>query len=266
MDKFFSNFMDALPIFLCVVDCETSELVYTNSMAEKCLNNMPDKDRFDFLKEIIKVGTLSTHFESLENESEHWFYMETIKSEWLDAKECVIILGADQSEYILNENITSTEAYIDTLTGLSNQKVGIKMLGKYIAEQKAATTGAPFTVAFVDLDNMGKINDEYSRDEGDNYILAVVDLITKSIRKSDIFVRMGGDEFMLIFPMCRIEVVNSILKEVSNRLKTVGKKPANAYFAISYGVLQVNVEDSWVVADILAELNKLMLAMQSTHK
>ncbi|MCL1988707.1 MAG: GGDEF domain-containing protein [Firmicutes bacterium] len=263
MDKFFSNFMNALPVFLCVMDCETNDFVYCNKMAENCLNKMPDKDKFDFIKEIISKGSLSTHFESLEGEGEHWFYMETVKFEWLDAKECVIILGSDQSDYIFNENIISTEAYIDKLTGLSNQKIGIKMLNKFIAEQK--TTNVPFTAAFVDLDNLNYVNDNFSRDEGDNYILTVVDLITKSIRKSDIFVRMGGDDFLLIFPTCKIHVVNTILQEVSNRLKSIGNSPAKSHFAINYGVLEINAEDERTTPDVLDELDKIMLNMQKSR-
>ena len=56
------------------------------------------------------------------------------------------------------------------------------------------------SVAFLDLDFFKRINDRYGHDGGDLALKSFSDFITSRIRESDIFARLGGEEFILFMP------------------------------------------------------------------
>ena len=55
-------------------------------------------------------------------------------------------------------------------------------------------------VAVIDLDDFKLFNDTYGHDGGDLVLTTVVNVIRHYIRRTDILVRYGGDEFLLILP------------------------------------------------------------------
>ena len=58
----------------------------------------------------------------------------------------------------------------------------------------------PFTVAYIDLDNFKSVNDQFGHHTGDQVLRTVVSHARKELRKTDIVARMGGDEFVVLFP------------------------------------------------------------------
>ncbi|MFA7403342.1 MAG: GGDEF domain-containing protein [Pelobacteraceae bacterium] len=58
----------------------------------------------------------------------------------------------------------------------------------------------PLTVAYIDLDNFKKVNDQLGHQTGDELLLKVVSTIRSHSRSSDVLARFGGDEFVLLLP------------------------------------------------------------------
>jgi diguanylate cyclase (GGDEF)-like protein len=56
----------------------------------------------------------------------------------------------------------------------------------------------PFSVVFIDLDGLKRINDHFGHDEGDVAIKEIGLVLTKTFRESDIVGRFGGDEFVVL--------------------------------------------------------------------
>ncbi|MDD5967150.1 MAG: diguanylate cyclase, partial [Blautia sp.] len=81
------------------------------------------------------------------------------------------------------------ELYTDALTGTYNRRY---------YEDRLKKTKETAGVAMIDLDDFKMYNDTYGHRAGDKVLDAVVKVIRKCIRKSDILVRYGGDEFLLI--------------------------------------------------------------------
>lgn len=266
MDKFFFSFLDTLPIFLCVADEVTKLPVYYNKLAAECLENMTDEKRIEFIREMNQKDSLKYCTKTTEQERGKWYNMESMTCQWLDGKQCILIMGVDHSKTILLEENSTVEANTDFLTGIDNRQLGLKMLEKFVNEKKKKDA-PPFTMCFLDLDDLKYINDRYGHSAGDLYVLTVVDLVKQSIRQSDVFARMGGDEFLVIFPKCRIEIVTSILKEVDKLLDAVNKNndPVTQY-SISYGVLEIGPEDTRSMETLLADASAEMYKMKGEYK
>lgn len=87
-------------------------------------------------------------------------------------------------------------AHFDTLTGLSNRHAFMHRLKESI--ETSSRNQTKMAVLFMDLDGFKAINDQYGHDAGDEVLIATAARLKKTIRKSDIVARMGGDEFTVI--------------------------------------------------------------------
>jgi diguanylate cyclase (GGDEF)-like protein len=84
----------------------------------------------------------------------------------------------------------------DTLTGLSNRRVFDERIKAMI--DSARRTGRPLTMASLDLDRFKQINDNLGHQRGDQVLRQVANVMTESVRSTDLLVRIGGDEFLLV--------------------------------------------------------------------
>ncbi|MEW6501192.1 MAG: diguanylate cyclase domain-containing protein [Thermodesulfobacteriota bacterium] len=86
----------------------------------------------------------------------------------------------------------------DVLTGLENRRVFEDRIGPML--ESARRHGHPITLASMDLDRFKQINDTLGHAEGDKALRKVAQLLSSMVRNSDLLVRMGGDEFLLLLP------------------------------------------------------------------
>ena len=101
----------------------------------------------------------------------------------------------------------SQELYQDALTGAFNRR--------YYEEQFCGKDSAD-GVAVLDVDNFKAINDTYGHQAGDAALRTIVQAIVGCIRNSDILIRYGGDEFLLVFPDIPEPVFHRRLQEISS--------------------------------------------------
>ncbi len=85
-------------------------------------------------------------------------------------------------------------AMTDALTGLRNRRALDIVLARLIAE------GGPFALCHIDLDHFKDINDTLGHAAGDSVLQHVAERLIGIVRASDTVARVGGDEFVLVFP------------------------------------------------------------------
>lgn len=85
----------------------------------------------------------------------------------------------------------------DALTGVLNRFAFQEELKRIISNSKRTNT--KFALLFLDLDHFKEVNDTYGHDYGDRLLQEVTNRILPNIRTEDVFARIGGDEFILIF-------------------------------------------------------------------
>lgn len=103
----------------------------------------------------------------------------------------------DFAMIVEDEFAAMSAASTDALTGLFNRR-GFDSLAQY-AIASARRRAEPLTLAWIDLDNFKKINDTWGHAEGDGALKAMASVMTASLRESDLRVRIGGDEFAIVF-------------------------------------------------------------------
>ncbi len=101
------------------------------------------------------------------------------------------------------------QATIDALTGLANRRFGEQRLAAEAA--RSQRYGHPLTVLALDLNDFKQINDRYGHPAGDLVLKEFAALLKGAVRVSDLAVRMGGDEFLVLLPECPIEQVQNLL-------------------------------------------------------
>lgn len=128
----------------------------------------------------------------------------------------------------------------DSLTNIFNRR----MLDEYISQQtiKAKRHNNNLSLIMVDIDHFKEVNDKYGHQVGDEVIISLVDIISKNIRKSDIFGRWGGEEFIILLPETSLYQATIVAQNIREKVEEyifykVGKK------TISLGVSEFNSDE-----------------------
>lgn len=147
--------------------------------------------------------------------------------------ECII---SKENYYVINIGLKSDDcincikALIDRPTGLYNRN--------YLEEIKSNDPSSDFMNYFlilIDIDHLKKINDNYGHLQGDKAIEIVGQSITNSIRKKDIGIRYGGDEFIVLVFNAQKDAVNKVVERIKKEIKEQNKRK-NMNVKVSIGI------------------------------
>lgn len=171
----------------------------------------------------------------------------------------VIIMGYSMRRIHENEMNISWDAVHDHLTRVYNRR----WLTNYLSNrEKTLEENERHAILFTDLDNFKPINDEFGHSAGDKVLVDVVEIFKKCIRKSDVVVRVGGDEFVILLENCSESKVKEIAIAILDRLsdyKLPYEKGEIQGLSCSIGVGFIDQQTSWQQALQLAdeECNKV---------
>ncbi len=96
------------------------------------------------------------------------------------------------------EDTAQREAATDPLTGIFNRRMLHELGAKEIARSRRSHV--PLSILMLDLDHFKKVNDKYGHAAGDEVLRRFVDVTNICLRREDILVRYGGEEFCVLLP------------------------------------------------------------------
>lgn len=150
------------------------------------------------------------------------------------------------SEQLKSQNETlESLATIDPLTGLRNRNDFSKNLDHMI--EVADRYEEPISMILLDFDHFKEVNDKYGHDGGDRVLKSVATLFPSVLRNSDLAIRWGGEEFLIVLPNTTLDGARSVAEKMRasielNPIEGVGKVTA------SFGVAshsRYEVQESW---------------------
>jgi diguanylate cyclase (GGDEF)-like protein len=110
------------------------------------------------------------------------------------------------------------QAYYDPLTQLPNRLVLQERLSAAVA--RAAQCGGGFALLWVDLDGFKAINDQHGHAVGDLVLRELAPRMLDAVRASDLVVRFGGDEFVIILENVRTaEIASRVAEQLISRIR-----------------------------------------------
>jgi len=147
----------------------------------------------------------------------------------------LIIYVRTSSERIRTESAeTFRMAITDELTGLYNRRYLDDQLARMHAT--AVRSQRPYALLAMDVDDFKLVNDTYGHGKGDAALAAFADDLRSVIRASDIAVRIGGDEFLVVIANAGVADAEALAKRVQKAL-TRRTKPQEIH-SVSAGVVE----------------------------
>jgi diguanylate cyclase (GGDEF)-like protein len=148
-------------------------------------------------------------------------------------------------------------AHTDALTGTHNRHYLAELLEREIL--RARRYNHPIGFLMIDVDRFKEINDQWGHQAGDDVLVAISRLLMETVRESDIVVRFGGDEFLLILPETNAEINTAkdrILKAMaaSKRFASIVDFPVS----LSIGCAHWDPQDPRSVDRILRDADRRM--------
>lgn len=150
----------------------------------------------------------------------------------------------------------------DPLTGVPTWKYFEEIAKREL--QKARRARQSVSVAYVDLDNLKMVNDEFGHDVGDDLICTIGEVIQSQIRPSDILARIGGDEFVILFPDTNYDGARYVLERIN---KTVVKEMEKNRWPVTLSVGAVTFKDPPLLVDsVVKKADELMYLVKHAGK
>ncbi|WP_028318021.1 GGDEF domain-containing protein [Desulfobulbus elongatus] len=149
--------------------------------------------------------------------------------------ESLLILAEPLKRALEYEEIFA-QARRDSLTGLPNRFVFEERIGSIV--EQARRHGHPLTLAALDLDHFKAVNDTMGHLMGDQVLKQVAETLKKEIRLTDMLVRMGGDEFLLVLPDTSMQDARFLAERLCQAVERLNIVTRAGRLAVSIGLAE----------------------------
>lgn len=168
-----------------------------------------------------------------------------------------VSIQIDVTEVIKTQATLEHFATTDELTGLTNRRLGLQLMSKLMEQNNRS--GNDLSICYVDINGLKAVNDGFGHIQGDWMIKTVSDTMKNAIRDGDIVMRLGGDEFLLVFPQCSVAQANAKMEAIRTTLTEI-EAHENIPFrlGISYGTAAYQKELFNSVEAFIIHADKLM--------
>ena len=210
------------PIILSSYGINDSEKILESDTLQKAFNN-GQRIVFDFPEDIIINGIIA-------NFKPQHMLVEPILYKNVPLG-VILLAGANDYDSKVLENMALYDQGIalafknaiahdqlqrlaanDPLTGIYNRRFGLSRLKEEFS--RALRTDQPVGIVMFDIDHFKNINDTYGHLFGDKVLIKLTQSVKPVLREGDVFLRYGGEEFLVLLPGAALEDVQQIAERL----------------------------------------------------
>lgn len=206
----------------------------------KFLHEKDTQATLDAIEDIIKNNTLTSFTNRFRCKNGTYKYIE-----WHSQRSIgkyTYSSARDVTEKILAEREMKNLAIKDQLTGLYNRHFLDMIIDKEMTVSDH--NNRPLSMVILDLDRFKKVNDTWGHPVGDALLKHTCQTTTSTIRNSDILVRFGGEEFIILMPQTTADEAANIAEKVRIAIET-NSHPITGKQTASFGVAQRKPNESF---------------------
>ncbi|UTH74514.1 diguanylate cyclase [Chromobacterium sp. IIBBL 290-4] len=267
--------LDIAPLALLLVNPRTRRIRHANAPARELLRLPPRDSQENASQELnlpLKLQPVEQWLQenkevmqqevelTLEDQSKLWAIASLHSLQGGASPSALIALydisGRKQLEQQLHEsNLQLAEmAVTDPLTRLYNRRHADMVLRDEI--NRCERYGQTMSIAVFDIDYFKKFNDQHGHQAGDDVLVAVANALRDSTRTTDINARVGGEEFLVIFPYTRLRDANKVMQRMQMALSHTTFPFVEQHITFSAGLTDWRPGDT--PAQMIARADKLL--------
>jgi len=152
----------------------------------------------------------------------------------------------------------------DELTGLHNLR-GFRLLADQ-AMRMAVRAKVPFSVMFIDLDDLKVINDSLGHEAGSAYISETAEILRSTLRETDVLGRIGGDEFAVAGQFSRKAMTETVHRLKESCARKNSGEGREFVLSLSVGVATLDETNEETLDVLMAEADEAMYEAKRLKK
>lgn len=253
------DFLNNLPTSILVTDIKGS-IEYVNKKFtditgykfEEILGRNPNFLNSGLIPREVFKNLWETILQGKEWQGELYNKKKNKENYWQSVKITPIFNNDSEIEKFIAsiEDITEKKTYekrlrylakIDSLTGAFSRAAGIEFLETLFDE--GVILKEEITLVFFDLDNLKDINDKFGHGKGDEVIKTVAEVVQKNIKKEHLFIRYGGDEFLIVLRDKENTSPEFIINKITIDLEIISRSLFSP-ISLSFGVTRYGEEEN----------------------
>ena len=252
-----------LPAFFCVAEIDSGKVLMLNQAATNLFGDIETISETG-VEGIFQATTgekIDGRFEYNAKIGSRWYWISNYPVSWAEDQKAEVFLGVEHGAFKNFSDLANEDVFSEGMKGPVNM---FDRLEKHVVGYKKGLCDA-FTVAYLDIDGVKMVNDRFGESEGDTYVRTIIEVIRSSIRSSDIFVHVGGDDFLIIFPTCTHAVVENIMEVAVKKLDVINVEIQLDYdYSVSYGIFEVANDENSDMDVIMSSLKQRMKDMKES--
>lgn len=259
------NLMNGRKEWIFVFNPDSRELLYCNKipylLGKNDYSNVAAQPQIQyFFKVIEQAGKSVGSKEVYEPRNNCSYFVNSFHLEWRGTPGIAYIVE-DITKEREDEKRLSDLAYKDTFTGIFNRRYLLENMDRLLK------IGAAFSFCYIDINHLKMVNDTYGHAEGDKYIMSIVNLIKDGIRETDIFARIGGDEFVVLLLKCPKDQADKKMARLYDTAAQLSHSALPYDVSFSYGIIEVPSGCDKLTADsIINSADSIMYQFKESSK
>ena len=151
------------------------------------------------------------------------------------------------------------EMMYDQLTKTFNRRSGLLKLSRML--QYDNRRHLKLSLCFIDINGLKEVNDQLGHQFGDELIVSAVEGIKHEIREEDFIIRMGGDEFLVVFNGIEQELAEKVWERINHRYVQINLEEDRRYIiSVSLGIVDFGSYEISEVESLIKSADDKMYA------